>query len=192
MWKGGPVDSGSAGLCLPNIADTCTSREDMRSLTSSPISSPLSLGSLQLLFPTQTKYFTGKVRWREGRCGIHLLGHKRTGAHPAPPPPDFSLPAQTPCCSRIQALWQGSTSQSSLSDHSTDPHQVCSAPLTNALLSSSILSPGLACGSLGNRAPIRATFPKHGWDRNPCFSQILLLFLHLFCLSTDKDVMQSR
>lgn len=92
MWKGGPVDSGSAGLCLPNIADTCTSREDMRSLTSSPISSPLSLGSLQLLFPTQTKYFTGKVRWREGRCGIHLLGHKRTGAHPAPPPPDFSLP----------------------------------------------------------------------------------------------------
>lgn len=187
MQKGGvcAVDSGSAGLCLPNTADTCTSRGDMRSLTSSPISSPLSLGSLQPLFPTQTKYFTGKVRWREGPW-----------YPPVRPREDWCPPCTT--TTRFLSSWPKllaapGSRPSGRGPPPSPPFQTTPQILTRFAVLLSLMPylqqysvPWTCMWLFGEQGS------HQGWDRDPCFSQILLLFLHLFCLSTDKDVMQSR
>lgn len=85
--------------------------------------------------------------------------------------------AQTPCCSRIQALWQGSTSQSSLSDHSTDPHQVCSAPLTNAL------SPAVFC-PLDLHVALWGTGLPLGQPQSKDGTMILVSLKFCYCFST--------
>lgn len=105
MGQGEGAADSAAGLCLHNT------REHMR-LYFTPIPPPLSLGSLQFLFPTQTEDLAVKVRckmekgsWyppvgtREDWCpsvvSVPEPAERLTGfsaAHSTPPSPDFSLP----------------------------------------------------------------------------------------------------